>query len=69
MGALDTIRDMLLTFAKSIMGRSRPTEFSCGDCNQRDRCGLPPHRDCVVMAEQLALDGGRPLRRVTPVLY
>jgi hypothetical protein len=69
MGALDTIRDMLLTFAKSIMGRSRATEFSCGDCNRRDRCGLPPHRDCVVMAEQLALDGERPLRRVTPILY
>jgi hypothetical protein len=63
MGVLETIRDMLLILAKSIVGRSRPTEFSCGDCNRRDQCGLPPHRDCVVMAEQLALDGGKSVRR------
>lgn len=63
MSPLDTIRDILLKFAKSIAEQSRAKEFSCGICNRRDRCGFPPHPDCAVMAAQL--DGEKPLRRAT----
>jgi hypothetical protein len=69
MRALNAVKDALLRFAKSIAAHSRTPEFSCGDCDSRDRCGLPPHRDCVVRAEQLALDGRRPSRRFLPIPY
>jgi hypothetical protein len=32
----------------------RQDEFTCGDCERSDRCGLPPSEDCVIRAAQLA---------------
>ena len=71
MRALNAVKEALLTFAKSIASQTQSgtPEFSCGDCDWRDRCGLPPHRDCAVRAEQLALDGRKPSRRFMPTPY
>jgi hypothetical protein len=43
--------------------RAEWTEFECGDCERRDRCGLPPDASCIVKAAQIARDGGRPRKR------
>jgi hypothetical protein len=67
--ARDAISRILVTLAKSIVPRWSATEPLCRDCDRRDRCGLPPHRDCIVKAEQLAPDGERPSKRKLPVPY
>lgn len=32
----------------------RQNEFTCGDCERRESCGLPPSEDCVIRAAQIA---------------
>ncbi len=32
----------------------RQSEFTCGDCEHAESCGLPPSEDCVIRAAQLA---------------
>ena len=66
MAAFDTIREKFARFANAIAElrqRAAWAEFECGDCERRDRCGLPPDRNCVVKAAQIAERGGRPRRR------
>jgi hypothetical protein len=47
-----------------LKARRRPTsEFMCGECERWERCGLPPNKNCIVMAAQLARDGERPVQR------
>ena len=41
---------------------TRRSDFTCGDCERWERCGLPPHDDCVHRAEQIAR-GAPPIRR------
>jgi hypothetical protein len=38
------------------------SDFTCGDCERREQCSLPPHDDCVHRAEQIAR-GAAPIRR------
>jgi len=64
--ALDTIREKFARFANAIAALGRRADwadFECGDCDRRDRCGLPPDRDCIVKAAQIAEQGERPRRR------
>jgi hypothetical protein len=66
MRALGHIREKVVALAGWVALRERRAdwaEFHCGDCERRDRCGLPPDQDCVVKAAQIARDGGRPRRR------
>jgi hypothetical protein len=35
----------------------RLSRFTCGDCEQSERCGLPPDDGCVIKAMQIARDG------------
>jgi hypothetical protein len=66
MRALDFIREKVAAFADKLAALQRRAdwaEFQCGDCERRDRCGLPPDTDCAVKAAQIARDGGRPRRR------
>jgi len=30
------------------------SEFLCSDFERQERCGLPPHDDCVIAVEQIA---------------
>ena len=34
--------------------RQRRSDFTCGDCERWERCGLPPHDDCIHRAAQIA---------------
>jgi hypothetical protein len=57
MHLFDEIRKVVATVADRIAASRRGSEFTCGECERNERCGLPPHDDCVVKAAQLARDG------------
>jgi hypothetical protein len=48
------IQDVFARFARTVVALRRPTEFTCGDCERSDRCGLPPSDRCIVRAAQIA---------------
>lgn len=41
----------------------RLSRFTCGDCEQSERCGLPPDDGCVTKAMHIARDGDQRARR------
>jgi hypothetical protein len=47
---------------------ARRSGFTCGDCERWERCGLPPHDDCVHRAAQIAR-GVTPVRRLHLPVY
>jgi hypothetical protein len=63
MRALDAVKVGIASLAAVIVRRRRKSAAVCGECERWERCGLPPSRNCIVMAAQLARDGGRPARR------
>jgi hypothetical protein len=69
MRMLDAIREIFTTLTNTIAAQSRASDFSCGDCERHERCGLPPSKDCIVRAEQIARDGEKPIRRGTLIPY
>jgi hypothetical protein len=67
MRTLDIIRRV---FPKRIARTSwaRRSSFTCGDCERWERCGLPPHDDCVHRVAQIAR-GATPVRRLHLLVY
>jgi hypothetical protein len=61
MRTLNIVRRIFTQCTGSVRRRRRP-DFSCGECERWQRCGLPPHADCIVRAAQLAR--GRPSKRL-----
>ena len=61
MDALNAISRMIAKLA-ALVARRPSTDFVCGECERWERCGLAPHKECIVMAAQVARDGGRPAR-------
>ena len=61
------LQAMLSSIADRFAASRRASEFTCGDCEQNKRCGLPPHDDCPVKAAQIARDGA--FSRVPPEYY
>lgn len=57
MHTLDVIRTICGKVAAHIATSRRVSEFTCGDCERNQRCGLPPHDDCGVRLLQIARDG------------
>ena len=57
MHLFDEIRKVVATVAGRIAATRRGSEFTCGDCERNERCGLPPHDNCVAKAAQIARDG------------
>jgi hypothetical protein len=53
---LGIIRDILTHAKDFIDGLRQPPEFVCGDCERNQRCGLPPHADCIEKAMQRERD-------------
>jgi hypothetical protein len=56
MRALNLIQRSLGIAASMVSTMRRSREFTCGDCEQSDRCSLPPSDDCAVRAAQIARD-------------
>ena len=50
---LTTIRGALVGLTRTVAALWRPPEFTCGDCERSDRCGLPPSERCIVKAAQI----------------
>ena len=48
------IRDVFARLTRTVVALRRPPEFTCGDCERSDRCGLPPSDRCIVKAAQIA---------------
>jgi hypothetical protein len=49
--------------ANRIATMRRVADFTCGDCERSDRCGLPPSDTCIVRAEQIARGDWKVRRR------
>jgi hypothetical protein len=65
MRIVDRAYGALKNFA-GLLAHGRQHEFTCGDCDRWQRCGLPPDGNCIARAaqmEQLARDGGYRMRR------
>jgi hypothetical protein len=48
------IRAGIAKLANKIAALRRHSEFTCGDCERVERCGLPPSEDCLIRIEQLS---------------
>ena len=48
------IQDVFARLARIVAALPRRPEFTCGDCDRSDRCGLPPGDRCIVKAAQMA---------------
>jgi hypothetical protein len=48
------IQDVFARLARIVAAPRRRPEFTCGDCDRSDRCGLPPGDRCIVKAAQMA---------------
>jgi hypothetical protein len=51
------VRKIAAMIATGRETRLRLSRFTCGDCEQSERCGLPPNEGCVIEAMQIARDG------------
>jgi hypothetical protein len=54
MRVTSAIRGIFAKVASRIATMRRQSEFTYGDCERLDRCGLPPSDTCIVRAEQIA---------------
>ncbi|MGZ5837611.1 MAG: hypothetical protein ACXWJ5_15595 [Xanthobacteraceae bacterium] len=63
MRALGVIQQISDKIAEMVETRQRLNEFTCGDCERWEHCGLPPNVECVAKAAQIARNGEKPLRR------
>ena len=68
MRAIDAARGIFARFARIIAALRPASDFTLGDCERWERCGLPPSNACIVRAAQIARFGERPNRRATPFL-
>lgn len=69
MRGVDAVRGIIAKLAALIARARRRSDFVCADCERWERCGQPPSNKCIVMAAQIARDGGRPFRRTALPLY
>jgi hypothetical protein len=58
------IQGVFASFAKTVAALRRRPDFTCGDCERSDRCGLPPSDLCIVKAAQIARGDWHRKRRV-----
>ncbi len=63
MRAMDIVRGTVKKVADHLAAMRSREEFTCGDCERWERCGLSPTDTCVIRAAQLArYDRRRPNR-------
>ena len=63
MRTLDIIRRVFPKGIGLMSRQPRRFSFTCGDCDRWQRCGLPPHDDCIHRAAQIAR-GATPVKRL-----
>jgi hypothetical protein len=71
MRTFETVRGIFpkrMALISRISRRPRKSDFTCGDCERWERCGLPPHDDCIHRAAQIAR-GATPVKRLHLPVY
>jgi hypothetical protein len=63
-----TALELLRRIAMRITASRRTARFTCGACERNSRCGLPPSKNCVIRAMQIARDGDYRAHPPTAVL-
>ena len=63
MSVISAVRSIATAFSHQIAAMRRTSEFTCGDCERSDRCGLPPSDTCIIRAEQMARGDWKARRR------
>jgi hypothetical protein len=63
MRVVDAVKAGIAGITRLMARRRRTSGFICGECERWERCGLPPNKNCIVMAAQIARDGERPVKR------
>lgn len=58
----DIVQGTLTKLASMSAALRRPSEFTCGDCERMERCGLPPSDDCIEKAAQIERGWTRPTK-------
>lgn len=58
------IQGVFASFARTVAALRRRPDFTCGDCERSDRCGLPPSDRCIVKVAQIAHGDWHRKRRV-----
>jgi hypothetical protein len=53
MHVFDFVQGVLAKLASMSAALRRSSEFTCGDCERMERCGLPPSDDCIEKAAQI----------------
>lgn len=48
-----SLTENLSQFMHWIGDARRQPDFTCGDCDRVETCGLPPSQDCVIMLGQI----------------
>jgi hypothetical protein len=48
------IRNLFKKLRRALATQRRLSNFTCGDCERWQRCGLPPDANCVPRAAQIA---------------
>jgi len=61
-------RSIVAALSERIVAMRRTSEFTCGDCERSDRCGLPPSDTCIIRAEQIARGDWKRRRRAKALL-
>ena len=64
MRATTPMHDVFTRLRSAMAALQRRTEFTCGDCERSDRCGLPPSDSCIVRAAQMARGDWKSRRRI-----
>lgn len=62
MSKTEPFRKLIKALA-SYLPQQKSPQFSCGDCERNEQCGLPPHDDCTERLLQIARDGDNRARR------
>jgi hypothetical protein len=57
------IQGVFASCARTVAALRRRPDFTCGDCERSDRCGLPPSDRCIVRAAHIARDDWDKRRR------
>ena len=56
MSKIESFRELSKALVSYLAPQKTP-QFSCGDCERNEQCGLPPHEDCTERLLQIARDG------------
>lgn len=62
MTIFDRLGAFCASFWRILAGPARSPELTCGECEKRESCGLPPSDQCVTRAAQIAAGWRRPIK-------